>query len=75
MLKEVQKNKYPFSDFDLLGMLDLLEKGIMQILEPKKPKEVGRTSNSKCYQYHRIVNHPLQKCGTLKRPYHIAYQK
>jgi len=61
MLKEVQKNKYPFFDSDLLGMLDLLEKEIMQLLEPKQPEEVGRTPNAKCYRYHRMVNHPPSK--------------
>jgi len=36
-LKELQEKKYPFPDLDLPGMLDdLLEKGFIQLLEPKK---------------------------------------
>ena len=41
-LKELQQKKYPFSDSDLSCMLDdLLEKGVIELSEPKRPKEVG----------------------------------
>ena len=45
-LKELQERKYAFSDLDLFGILDdLLEKWIIQLPKPKRPKEVGRTAN------------------------------
>ena len=67
ILKELQEKKYPFSDLDLSGMLDnLLEKSVIESPEPKYPKEVRRTADPKYCRYHRIVNHPLEKCVTLK---------
>jgi len=45
---------------------DLLEKGVIQLPEPKRPKEVGRTTDSKYCYYHRIVSHPLEKCVMIE---------
>ena len=45
---------------------DLLEKGVIELLEPKCSEEVGRTVDPKYCRYHRIVSHPLEKCVTLK---------
>jgi len=45
---------------------DLLEKGVIQLLEPKRPKEVGRTTDPKYYRYHWIVSHPLEMCIMIK---------
>ena len=45
---------------------DLLEKGIIQLLEPKRPEEVGRTADPKYSHHHRMVSHPLEKCITIK---------
>jgi len=61
-LKELQEKKYPFPDSDLLGMLDdLFENKIIELPEPKRPEEVGRTYNPKCCRYHRVISHPLKK--------------
>jgi len=38
----------------------------LQLSEPKRPKEVGRTTDSKYYRYHRMANHPVEKCVTRK---------
>ena len=66
-LKELQEKKYSFPASDLPGMLDdLLQKRVIQLLEPKRPEEVGWTANPKYCRYHRIVSHPLQKCITIK---------
>jgi len=44
-----------FPNSYLLGMLDdLLEKGIIQLLEPKRPEEVERTVDPKYDCYHRM---------------------
>ena len=51
----------------MLGIFDdLLEKGVIQLLELKRPKDVQRTTNPKYCHYHRMVSHPLEKCITLK---------
>ena len=48
-------------------MLDnLLEKWDIQLPEPKRPIEVGRTTSPKYYRYHRTVSHPLERCVMLK---------
>jgi len=45
-LEELQEKKYLFPDSDLPGMLDeLLEKGVIQLLELKRPEEVERTAD------------------------------
>jgi len=45
---------------------DLLEKGVIQLPEPKRPEELRKMANPLYYQYHRMVSHPLEKCITLK---------
>jgi len=66
-LEELQENKHPFLDSNLLGMFDdLLEKEIIQLLEPKRPEEIGCTVDPKYYWYHRRVSHPIEKCIMLK---------
>ena len=45
---------------------DLLEKGVIQLLEPKRPEEVGRTIGPKYYHYQRMVSHPVKKCIIVK---------
>ena len=66
-LKELQEKKYPFPDSDFSDMLDdLLEKGVIELPESKRPEEVGRTVDPKYCRYDRIVSHPLEKCVTLK---------
>jgi len=43
-----------------------LEKEIIQLLEPKRPEEVGSMAGPLYCQYHRMNNHPIEKCVTLK---------
>jgi len=45
---------------------DFLEEGVIQLLEPKRPKDVGMTIDNKYCRYHSMVSHPLEKCITLK---------
>jgi len=45
---------------------DLFENKIIELPEPKRPEEAGRTSDPKYCRYHRVVSHPLEKCITLK---------
>jgi len=46
---------------------DLLEKVIIELLEPKQLKEAGRTVDPKYYQYHKVVSHPLEKCIMFRK--------
>jgi len=60
-LKELQEKKYLFPDSNFPGMLDdLLEKGVIQLPEPKRAKEVGRTTDPKYCRYQRMVSHPVR---------------
>jgi len=45
---------------------DLLENGVIELPEPKRPEEVGRVTDLKYYRYHKVVSHPIEKCITLK---------
>jgi len=66
-LKELQEKRYPLPDSDLLDMLDdLLEKGVIQLPDPKRLEDVGRTIDPKYCRYHRMTSHPLEKGVTLK---------
>ena len=44
---------------------ELLKKGKIQPLAPKRPEEVGRVHDPKYCRYHQIVGHPTNACGTL----------
>jgi len=47
-LKELRERKYSFPNSDLSGMLDnLLENKIIELPEPKRPEEAGRTNDLK----------------------------
>jgi len=66
-LKELQQKKYPFPYSNLLGMVDdLLEQGVIQLPEPKRPEDVKRAADLKYCHYHRMVTHPLEKCVKLR---------
>ena len=66
-LKELQEKKYSFPDSDLSGTLDdLLEKSVIELPNPKRLEEAGRTADPKYCRYHRIISHPLEKYVTLK---------
>ena len=45
---------------------DLVENGIIELLELKRPREARRTTDPKYCCYHRVISHPLEKCITLK---------
>ena len=71
-LKELQEKKYPFSDSDLLGMLDgLLENRIIELPPPKRPKDAGRTTNPKYCRYHQIISDP-QEMHNVKGTYYAV---
>ncbi|KAG9444918.1 hypothetical protein H6P81_016258 [Aristolochia fimbriata] len=54
-------------DSDVPGMLEqLLKKNMMQLLEAKRPKDVGKNSDPNYCKYHSLVGHPTEKCFVLK---------
>jgi len=66
-LKELQGKKYLFLDSDLSEISDdLLESKIIKLFKPKRPEKARRINDPKYYCYHRVINHPLDKCITLK---------
>jgi len=44
---------------------DLLEKGVIELLEPKHPEEARRTIDPKYSCYYRVIGHLLEKYITL----------
>ncbi|KAK2986002.1 hypothetical protein RJ640_026392 [Escallonia rubra] len=66
-LKELEGKGYPFPDSDVPGILDfLLEKGIIELPESKRPEESGRVNEPRYCKYHRILGHKTEKCFILK---------
>ena len=67
MLRDSEKNEYSYSEYDAPKMLDkLLEKGLVELPESRRPEEIGRTNDSKYCKYHRIISHPTEKCKAFK---------
>jgi len=44
----------------------MLEKGIIELPLSKRPEEAGKINNPKYCRYYRVIDHPLEKCITLK---------
>ena len=66
-LKELEKKKYHFLDSDVRNMLeDLFQKKVIELLECKRPEEMGRVNDLNYCHYHQIINHPVEKCFILK---------
>ena len=66
-LKEWEQNVYPLLDVDMPEMLkQLLKLKLIELPECKRPEEMGKVDNSNYCKYHRIINHPIQKCFVLK---------
>ena len=67
MLRDSEKNEYSYSEYDAPKMLDkLLEKGLVQLPESRRPEEIGRTNDPNYCKYHRIVSHPIEKCKAFR---------
>ena len=66
-LKESREKVYPFSDLDIVDMLEqLLEKQLIQLLECKRPEQVGKVDNPNYCKYHWVISHPIEKYFLLK---------
>ena len=38
----------------------LLEQGLIELPEPKRPDEVGRVGDPKYCKFHRVISHPIR---------------
>jgi len=66
-LRGSEDNEFPYYESDAPEMLHtLLEKGLIELPEPKRPEEVGRTNDPKYCKYHRIISHPIEKCNAFR---------
>jgi hypothetical protein len=45
---------------------DLLEANIIELPEVKRPEEANQVDNLNYCKYHRLINHPVEKCFVLK---------
>ena len=67
MLRDSKKNEYSYSEYEAPKILDkLLEKGLVQLPESRRPEEIGRTNDPKYCKYHRIISHPIEKCKAFR---------
>jgi len=67
MLRVSKKSKCPYFESTVSEILDkLLEKGVIELLETKRPEQIGRTIDPKYYKFHMIISHPIEKCWTFK---------
>jgi len=44
----------------------LLDERLIELPESKCPEEIEKTNDSKYCRYHRIINHPIEKCKIFK---------
>jgi len=73
-LKELEEKKYPLPDWDLSCMLvDLLEKGVIELVKTKHPEEAGRTTDPKYCRYHRVISHPLKKVHYTQGAHYVIH--
>ena len=62
-----EENEYPCSELDVQKMLHkLLEKGLIELPESKRPEEVERTDHPNYCEYHRIIGHPIEKYNAFR---------
>ena len=67
MLRDSEKNEHFYFKYDAPKMLDkLLEKGLVELPESRRPEEIGRTNDPNYCKYYRIINHPIEKCKAFR---------
>ncbi|PIN05644.1 hypothetical protein CDL12_21814 [Handroanthus impetiginosus] len=66
-LKEMQEKEYPFPDSDVPYIFDeLLARKLIELPQPKRQEEVGKTNDPKYCKYLQVVSHPIEKCFVFK---------
>ena len=65
--KEHEQKVYPFPDKDVPNILEqLLQLKLIELLECKRPEDMGKADDPNYCKYHRIIGHPIQKCFVFK---------
>ena len=66
-LKEREQKVYPFPDKDVPNILEqLLQLKLIELLECRQPKDMGKVDDPNYCEYHRIIGHQIQKCFVFK---------
>ena len=66
-LKEMQQKDYPFLDSDISAIFDeLLVMKLFEVPEMKRLDDAGRSDALKYCIYHRLIDHPIEKCFIFK---------
>ena len=66
MFKGFEENESPYFESNAPEKLDkLLETGLIELSHSKHPEEIGNINDPKYCKYHRIINHPIEKCKTF----------
>jgi len=67
MLRASEEKEYPYSESDVLEMLNKpLEKKLTEQPKPKLPEEIRRTNDPRYGKYYRIISHLIEKCQASK---------
>ena len=65
--KECEQKVYPFPDEDVPNIFkQLLQMNLIELLECKRPKDMGIVDDPNYCKYHHIIGHPIQKCFVFK---------
>ena len=73
--KEREQKVYLFLDEDVPNILEqLLQLKLIELLECRRPEDLGKVDDPNYCKYHRIIGHPIQKC-CLQRTNHEACQR
>ena len=65
--RQLPQKKYYFDERDIIPTFhQMVEMNMVELPEPKRQEEVGKTDDPKYCLYHRIINHPTIKCYVLK---------
>lgn len=72
MLKGKEEDKrlkeYEFEEEDITPRFHmLLDKGLVELPDPRVPEEIGKVSDPKYCDFHRMVKHGTEKCYTFKK--------
>ena len=65
--KEREQKVYPFPNEDVPNILEqLLQLKLIELLECRQPKDMGKVDDPNYCEYHRIIGHQIQKCFVFK---------
>jgi len=67
MIGVYEEKECLYSESNAPKMLDkLLRNGLIELPQPKHPKEIRISNGPRYCKYHMIISHPIEKCKPLK---------